>query len=70
MVRQTIERASREGEDFEHHYRLLMPDGSVKGGIEFIGAVKDQTATRQAEEALRRSGQQRRDAVPLRPTEQ
>src|SRR6266404_9718373 len=29
-VRQTIERASSDGTFFDHEYRLLMPDGSVK----------------------------------------
>ena len=29
-VKQTIERASQDGEDFEHEYRLVMPDGFVK----------------------------------------
>jgi PAS domain S-box-containing protein len=80
-VRQTIERASREGKDFEHRYRLLMPEGSVKylhivahaqsdvaGGLEFVGAVMDQTAARQAEEALRRSEQQWRDVFENNPT--
>ena len=80
-VRETIERASREGKDFEHHYRLLMPDGSVKylhvvahtqsdvaGGIEFVGAVMDQTAAKQAEEALRLSEQQWRDVFENNPT--
>jgi PAS domain S-box-containing protein len=80
-VRETIERASRESKDFEHHYRLLMPDGSVKylhvvahtqsdvaGGIEFVGAVMDQTAAKQAEEALRLSEQQWRDVFENNPT--
>jgi PAS domain S-box-containing protein len=62
-VRQTIERASREGKDFEHHYRLLIPDGSIRylhvvahaqsdvtGDIEFVGAVMDQTVVKQAEQ--------------------
>src|ERR1700726_594048 len=30
LVQQTIERASQDGKNFEHQYRLLMPDGSVK----------------------------------------
>src|SRR6202140_696991 len=30
LVKQTIERASRDGKDFEHRYRLVVPDGSVK----------------------------------------
>ncbi|MEH2612797.1 PAS domain-containing sensor histidine kinase [Bradyrhizobium sp. AZCC 1693] len=61
-VQQTIDRASRDGRDFEHGYRLLMPDGAVKhvhataravtdasGGVEFVGAVTDVTARKQAE---------------------
>src|SRR5467141_2164680 len=68
LVKQTIERAAQDGKDFEHEYRLVMPDSSVKyvhvmahalthesGGVEFVGAVMDITAARQAEEALRRS---------------
>src|SRR5258706_8186633 len=67
-VRQTIERASIAGKDFDHEYRLLMPDGSVKyvhavaraardasGGIEFVGAVTDVTIAKEAERKLRRS---------------
>jgi PAS domain S-box-containing protein len=67
-VQQTIDQAIRDGKDFEHEYRLLMPDGSVKqvhalaratinaaGRLEFVGAVSDVTATRQAEQQLRRS---------------
>src|SRR2546422_4876616 len=30
LVRETIERASQDGRDFEHEYRLVMPDGAVK----------------------------------------
>jgi PAS domain S-box-containing protein len=68
LVKQTIERASQDGKDFEHEYRLLMPDGSLKyvhalvhaswdksGGIEFVGAVSDVTPRKGAEEALRKS---------------
>src|SRR5207302_105919 len=29
LVKQTIERASRNGNDFEHAYRLVMPDRSI-----------------------------------------
>src|ERR1700694_5535569 len=67
-VKQTVERASQDGKDFEHEYRLLMPDSAVKhvhvvahaerdgsGELEFVGAVMDVTAAKQAEEALRRS---------------
>src|ERR1700682_3440195 len=68
LVQQTIERASQDGKDFDHEYRLVMPDGSVKyvhvvahalshesGGVEFVGAVTDTTENQRAEEALRRS---------------
>src|SRR5262249_2232271 len=67
-VQKTIDRASRDGTDFDHEYRLLMPDGSVKyihavaraakdasGSVEFVGAVTDVTVTREAERNLRRS---------------
>src|SRR4030081_3831810 len=29
-AQQTIDRASGDGNDFDHGYRLLMPDGSIK----------------------------------------
>ena len=68
LVKQTIERASQDGKDFDHEYRLVMPDRSVKyvhvvahslsdesGGIEFFGAVMDTTDSHRVEEALRPS---------------
>src|SRR5690349_199641 len=68
LVRQTIERASQDGKDFDFEHRLLMPDGAVKhvhvvahafndvsGRAKFVGAVMDVTAAKQVEEALRRS---------------
>jgi PAS domain S-box-containing protein len=67
-VQMTIDRASRNGEDFDHEHRLLMPDGSVKyvhavarakrdasGSLEFVGAVTDVTAIKKTERKLRRS---------------
>jgi len=64
-VQRTIDRAARDGRDFDHEYRLLLPDGSIKhvhatahavrdesGGIEFVGAVTDVTARKRAEEKL------------------
>ena len=66
LLKERIERASREGQDFEHEYRLLMPDRSVKhvhvvahaardesGNVEFIGAVTDVTAAKIAEQKLK-----------------
>ena len=68
LVQQTIERATQDGKGFEHAYRLLMPDGSVKhvhvvartlsdesGSVEFVGAVMDVTAAKQVEQTLRES---------------
>ncbi|MER8447646.1 AAA family ATPase [Mesorhizobium sp. M1066] len=72
-VQQTIDRAARDGKDFSHEYRLLMPDGSVRhvqavahavkdasGNVEFVGAVTNVTSTKQAYEALERSEQRYR----------
>src|ERR1700720_492427 len=68
LVKQTLERASQDGKNFDHEYRLVMPDGSVKyvhvvahalseesESIEFVGAVMDVTVAKQAEETLRES---------------
>ena len=67
-VQEMIDRGLRDNQDFEHQYRLLMPNGSVKhvhamahatkdgsGGIEYIGAVSDVTEAREAERKLRLS---------------
>ena len=78
-VQSVIERASRGAPDFEHAYRLLLPDGRVKhvhalahatqdafGNREFVGAVTDITEQRRAEESLRESESiwQRRETQP------
>ena len=68
QVKQTIELAAQDGNDFEHEYRLVMPNGSVKyvhvlaralsdesGSIEFVGAVMDVTERKRAEEKLRQN---------------
>jgi PAS domain S-box-containing protein len=68
VVRDLIKRPSREGEDWNIEHRLLMPDGSVKfvnvvahaveeasGKIEFIGAIMDVTAAKQAEVHLQQA---------------
>jgi signal transduction histidine kinase len=65
LVKQTIDRALQDGKNFDHEYRLVMPDGSIKyvhvvahalsdesGRVEFVGAVMDVTERRRAE-ALR-----------------
>jgi C4-dicarboxylate-specific signal transduction histidine kinase len=65
LAQQTMDRASSDGKDVDHVYRLLMPDGSVKyvhatahavkeesSGVTFVGAVTDITARKRAEEEL------------------
>ena len=68
VLEQTILRAARETSSFQHEYRIVLPDGSVKyvqstghpdidagGEVEFVGTVIDITERRHAEEALRRA---------------
>jgi PAS domain S-box-containing protein len=68
LVRQTIDRATRNKANFDVEHRLLMPDGAVKhlhvvarvlepssGNPEYVGAVTDITAAKQAEKKLRDS---------------
>jgi PAS domain S-box-containing protein len=65
-VRQVVERASRDGQDYAHEHRLQMPDGRVKhirvvahatrnetGDVDFVGAVMDVTEAREAEDRVR-----------------
>jgi len=68
FVEQAIGRASRDGTDADYEHRLVMPDGSIKHvhvvaravgdpaeQLEFIGAVMDVTATKRAEDELRKT---------------
>jgi PAS domain S-box-containing protein len=67
-VQRTTERAQRDLHDFEHEYRLLLPNGLVKhlhvvarartndsGQVDFVGAIMDVTERERAAAALRRS---------------
>ncbi|PYJ41809.1 MAG: hypothetical protein DME86_07195 [Verrucomicrobia bacterium] len=81
FVRQLIERASQDGKDFDFEHRLLMPDGSVKhvrivghderdksDEIEFVGAVMDVTAAKEAEERIRQNERELRitlETIPI-----
>jgi PAS domain S-box-containing protein len=66
-LKTVLERAMREGGDFDWEHRLLMPDGSIKylhdvaryvkdaaGTEEIVGAIMDITPRKLAEEATRR----------------
>jgi PAS domain S-box-containing protein len=66
LLREVIDRVSRERKDFDFEHRLLMPNGSVKyvrvvghptaedesGNFECVGAVTDITERKRSEEAL------------------
>ena len=67
-VQRTIDRAVKEKARLDFEHRLLLPDGSVKyvhvsapasetsdGKLEYVGALTDVTAARQAEATLRES---------------
>jgi PAS domain S-box-containing protein len=80
FVQQSLERAYEARADFDLEHRLLMPDGSVKhlyvsaralttssGDFEFVGAVTDVTAAKQAEEKSRQDAYELRcitDSIP------
>jgi formate hydrogenlyase transcriptional activator len=68
LAKRTIDRATGTSANFDVEHRLLMPDGSLKyihvlaraletssGNLEFVGAVTDVTAAKQAEMKLRES---------------
>jgi predicted ATPase/signal transduction histidine kinase len=66
--RQVLERASKDGQDYVHEYRLRMPDDRVKhvhvvarafrdeaGEVEFVASVMDVSAIRLAEQELHKT---------------
>ena len=80
LVQQTLDRVTRNKTNFDLEHRLLMPDGSVKhlhvvaralepstGKLEFVGAVTDVTAGKQAEEKIRQSEMELRQVLELAP---
>jgi formate hydrogenlyase transcriptional activator len=80
LVKETIGLASRDGKNFHLEHRLLMPDASVKhvhvvaqalrndsGNIEFVGAVMDVTAAKQAEDRILRNEKELRLTIETIP---
>ena len=75
-----IDGASRGATDFEHTYRLLLPDGEIKhvhakahalqdasGNREFVGAVTDITERVRAEAVIRKQEAELRQVVDTIP---
>src|SRR5271170_3150080 len=65
LVEQTCRRAARDGKDYFHKFRVVMPDGSLKhihivahssrdtfGNLEYVGAVMDVTEQHKSKAAL------------------
>src|SRR5260370_28066072 len=80
LVQQALDNAISEKTDFDIEHRLLMPDGGVKRlgviaralntssvNFEFVGAVTDVTAAKQAEEKIRQSERELRQILDFAP---
>jgi len=79
LVQQALDKALKEETDFDIEHRLLMPDGGVKhlhvlaralkkpDHLEFIGAVTDVTAAKEAEDKIRQSELEFRQTLELAP---
>jgi PAS domain S-box-containing protein len=80
FVRQVIDRAAQQGNDFDIEYRLLMPDKRIQhlhvmahrrsdnsGDLEFIGAVRDVTAAKIAQRKLKEDEAELRQLINFVP---
>ena len=80
FFQEVIDRAIQSSTDFEHEYRLLLPDGRVKhvhamaralhdasGNREYIGAVSDVTERKMAEERIQRNERELRTLIDALP---
>lgn len=80
FMRQVLDRAAQDGNDFDVEHRLLMPDKSIKylhiiahrrtdnsENLEFIGAVRDVTAAKIAQRKLKDDEAELRQLINLVP---
>jgi PAS domain S-box-containing protein len=80
FVRQVIDRATQDGNDFDAEYRLLLPDERIKyvhiiahsrrhdsASPEFIGAVRDVTAAKIAQQKLKQDEAELRQMIDFVP---
>jgi formate hydrogenlyase transcriptional activator len=80
FVRQVIDRVAQEGKYFDVEYRLLMPDKRIKylhviarrrvddsADLEFIGAVRDVTAAKMAQQKLTQDEAELRQLINFVP---
>jgi formate hydrogenlyase transcriptional activator len=80
LVQRAIDQATNENTDIDFELRLLMPDGSVKylhviarasntssGSLQYVGAVTDITAAKQAEHKIRQSELELRQILDFAP---
>jgi formate hydrogenlyase transcriptional activator len=80
LVRRVIDRSAREGNDFDLEHRLLLPDQRIKylhiiahrradnsENLEFIGAVRDVTAARNAQRKLKEDEAELRQLINFVP---
>lgn len=80
IVKQSLDRATRESLDLDFEHRFLMSDGTVKyvhvvahafmdekGSLEYVGAVTDVTATKIAEEKIRQDERELRQIIEAIP---
>jgi len=71
FMRETLERAARDGTNLDFEHRLVLPGGSVKyvhvvaqavkdatGSLEYVGAVMDMTATKRSQQVLEQAFQE------------
>jgi PAS domain S-box-containing protein len=79
-AQQVTEHVFRTGEDFEHECRLLMPNGTIKhihmrahaldqssSRIEFVGAIRDITGQKEAEQRHRQQEMELRQVLDFAP---